>query len=251
MKHAPRFIVAAIVVTALVASCSGSDGGDPSDGGADSATDDAASDVTVDDTGSDAVAETGDDGGAADADSGNPDADADAGDADAGDADIADADAGDADVADADAGDADAGSVRFIVTSCTAQQGTQTRSFWIDSDGNRYMGPVGPGAGQAFPSPAPPGWPAPYGKLTPAELANLLAGAQTLDTSVAGTTTKIGPIYHQMTWTGYLRSGGRLGSSVFVDSLTDGVSYGKETIVLHNDPAANAVRTGRCFSVDH
>lgn len=229
MRHPTRFaLVAVLAATAIVASCSEKPG-NPDGGGPDGSTTDATGDVALEDAGADAAVDTG---------------------IDAGDADIPDAEAGDADVADA----GDAGSTaRFVITSCTTQQGTQYRSTWIDSEGNTYAfnGPAGPGAGGTYPSPAPPGWPAPYGKLTPAQLANLVAAAGTLDMSAAGHTTTVGTTYHMVTWTGNLRSAGRLGSSVFVDSLTDGVSYGKETIVLHNDPAAVVVRVGRCFSVVH
>lgn len=258
MKRAAKRTFASLLLIAplVVIACSGGPGGghDGKDGGAD-----AADDVALDQgTGSDATLDAGDDG-ASDA---GADATLDAGDDAAADAgDDAASDAGDDDASSFDAGDAsvdasDGGATtRFVITSCTTQEGAGGwRSTWIDSEGNRYTHNLvaAPPAGSAFPAPAPPGWPAPYAKLSPAELADLVVAAQTLDTSTAGHTVTIGQIYHFMTYTGYLRSAGRLKNpAVLVDSLTDGVSYGQETIILHNDPAAVIVRINRCFSVTH
>lgn len=254
MTRAAKRTFASLLLIAplVVVACSGGPGGglDGKDGGAD-----AAADVALDEgTGSDATLDAGDDG-ASDA---GLDAALDAGDdaaADAGDDGASDA-GDDADSSfDASVDASDGGATRFVITSCTTQEGAGGwRSSWIDSEGNRYTHNLvaAPPAGSAFPAPAPPGWPAPYAKLSPAELADLIVAAQTLDTSTAGRTVTIGPIYHFMTYTGYLRSAGRLKNpAVLVDSLTDGVSYGQETIVLHNDPAAVIVRINRCFSVTH
>lgn len=221
-----RWVALSLVIgTGAFFSCSPTP--DDGNGGPDGSTDDGAGDVA--DTGTDAPADAGADAGA--------DANADA--ADAGDD---AADAGD----DADAALPDGG-LRFVVVSCTLiAPAPNANAQWIASDGKRYrlsgLLPA-PKAGAVIGATGTP-----IATLSPDDLAELLAAAQTLDSSAAGTTTTTGPTQHMTTRNGKLYSAGAAGNpEILVLSLVDGASAGQRTVISHNDPAADVVRKYGCF----
>jgi len=216
---------------AAVFSCSPSS--DDGNGGADAEAEAQA------DAEAEAGSEAGSDAGADAATDAATDADADL---DA----AADADAD----ADTDAAPPDAG-LRWVVVSCSLiAPAPNANAQWIASDGKRYringiFGP--PKAGAILGS----GGPAPIGTLSDADLAELLAAAETLDTSAAGTTTTTGPPRHMSTRNGKLHSAGVAANpEILVHSLVDGLEAGARTEITHNDPAAAVIRRWGCFEAE-
>lgn len=148
---------------------------------------------------------------------------------------------------DADATLLDAGV--FVVTACYLQAPVPNANAQIvTSEGKVYRTSsftIPPTAG----TPVQGSWGTLLTTLSPANLAALLASAQTVQASDAGTTTTVGTIQHQTTRDGKLYSAGAPGNTpILVHSLLDGINAGKRTEVIHNDPAATVVRNrGGCF----